>query len=728
MKRLRTRLILAFCGVAILSMILLSLIPFLTLKVRNRITRTNLIDSTSQSLDRYITNVSNDLSKILFSIRHLQQQSPDQYEFIRRLEEEEGTENFALEEKKAWFCVKYPYDRMMREGEDLKIIPLKQYNQMREWIKKGGFYEDEEGKIYLWAFQEIKKGYHRSEMKTAGGILAKTLFIQKHLDSERAPSLIIRQVFEIVPRAISPRPSLLQPYLLSDQFERLFDFDGDGIYEEVDVDWMTAPWLNEGAPTSVRFKPIVNQRGELTALLVIAYPVISVWKMIGMSMVTGLSIVLVVVIIAALLFARSIAKPIKDLASAAEQIAQGNFDVRVRVWGAQEQIVLSESFNQMADRIKRQMAQLQQQTQEMEEQHRALAQTHRFLENILSSIHTGVMSLDRECKITLLNQAGQKILRIRDYHEQKLEDVSSSSSLNNLIRYALDSCNSIYQEEIPYQTPEGGTIPLQVGAVPILQKSAFTGLVVTFHDLSDIRKLEEQIRRQDRLAALGRMAAGVAHEIRNPLGIIRGSAEILKKRFGDQSKEEGLSDFIIEEVNRLSRVVTDFLLFARPPVPSLESIEPEALLDEILVYAEKLFAPDRHTIEKEIAENLPAISVDPSLCRQAFLNLLLNAQQSMPDGGVITLRALSHSPSELVFEVIDRGIGIQPEDLDRIFDPFYTSKDTGTGLGLSLVHQIVSSHGGRIETESKPGKGAVFRLIFPICESTHQYEIVESIQ
>ncbi|HXK94892.1 MAG TPA: ATP-binding protein, partial [bacterium] len=283
--------------------------------------------------------------------------------------------------------------------------------------------------------------------------------------------------------------------------------------------------------------------------------------------------------------------------------------------------------------------------------------------------------------------------------------------------YSLEQAHPVQENEILYELADGTLIPLQISTAPVLENGQLTELVVTVHDLSAIRQLEERVRRQDRLAALGHMAAGVAHEIRNPLGIIRGSAELLKKRFAHQPEEAGLSDFILEEVARLSRVVNDFLLFARPPAPHLDEVRAEELFTEIADYFEKQPAREKYPLVMEPADGVPALAMDLKLGRQIFLNLFLNAQEAMPEGGTITVRARAYSPREVAVEVIDEGMGIPPDRIDKIFDPFFTMKENGTGLGLSLVYQLMSSHGGRVEVESTPGQGSVFRLIFPAYEA-----------
>jgi signal transduction histidine kinase len=151
----------------------------------------------------------------------------------------------------------------------------------------------------------------------------------------------------------------------------------------------------------------------------------------------------------------------------------------------------------------------------------------------------------------------------------------------------------------------------------------------------------------------------------------------------------------------------------------LAELDVRTFLDAVLMYTENQeeWKPYRFTIDVE--DKLPAIAADENLCRQVFLNLLINARDAMPEGGEIRLRGYRKAQKQVALEVIDQGMGIHPEQMDQIFDPFYTSKEEGTGLGLSLVHQIIASHNGEIQVDSKPGEGSVFRLLFPTYQAVH---------
>jgi two-component system sensor histidine kinase HydH len=231
------------------------------------------------------------------------------------------------------------------------------------------------------------------------------------------------------------------------------------------------------------------------------------------------------------------------------------------------------------------------------------------------------------------------------------------------------------------------------------------------------RRLEGQLHQSERLAALGEMTAGVAHEIRNPLGIISSTAELLQARLDRYEPKNRLAQIIVEESNRLNEKVTEFLDFARPRVPNLHPCDLEVTLDRGL----ELLAPeiDRLSIKvtREYQLNGQPLMVDQDLLYQAFLNILLNAIQAMPQGGHLTVSTL---PGPLgqggAIRFQDDGEGIEPEALNKILNPFFTTKEKGSGLGLPIVKSIIQAHQGSLEISSAPGTGTTITITLPALE------------
>jgi two-component system sensor histidine kinase HydH len=222
----------------------------------------------------------------------------------------------------------------------------------------------------------------------------------------------------------------------------------------------------------------------------------------------------------------------------------------------------------------------------------------------------------------------------------------------------------------------------------------------------------EQLRRADRLSAMGELSAGLAHEIRNPLGSIEGAVQILRrKQLANETKEE-FGDLAQRELDRLNDIVNRFLRFARPQPPRRLPSDPMLLLQSVSKLTGETAKMAKVQIRIESASQIPATSIDQEQIKQVLLNLVINAIQSMPTGGEVVLRAISDADNVRI-EVQDQGVGIANEDLERIFNPFFTTRQEGTGLGLSIAERIVTQHGGRIEVHRNPTQGMTFGILLP---------------
>jgi signal transduction histidine kinase len=229
----------------------------------------------------------------------------------------------------------------------------------------------------------------------------------------------------------------------------------------------------------------------------------------------------------------------------------------------------------------------------------------------------------------------------------------------------------------------------------------------------NLQKAEAQVRRTERLAALGQLSAGLAHEIRNPLSTIKGSAEMLLKDVdASGAVAHELAGFISTEVDRTNALVTRFLDFARPLALRLEESEIAEVIDEAVAQVEKHTPPLNVSIYKNYSPDIPTFLFDRQLMERVLYNLLLNAAQASPPEGSVTVKTRLVGDTVEV-DVIDRGTGIAPKDRESIFNPFFTTKSSGVGLGLAIVSKIVVEHGGQITVESEPGAGSVFRVFLP---------------
>ncbi len=239
------------------------------------------------------------------------------------------------------------------------------------------------------------------------------------------------------------------------------------------------------------------------------------------------------------------------------------------------------------------------------------------------------------------------------------------------------------------------------------------GSLMFLRDLTEVRRLEAEVRRREKLAAVGNLAAGVAHELRNPLSSIKGYATYFGGRFPEGSADREAAQVMVKEVERLNRAIGDLIGLSRPTDIRPRMTGMRRLIEDTLRLIGQDAANHNVTIRFDAPEFLPDVAIDPDRMRQVILNLCLNGLEAMPGGGELFL-SLQPEPDVLRLEIRDTGTGIAPEALPHIFDPYFTTKGQGTGLGLATVHKIMEAHGGSISVTSEPGQGAVFRLLLPL--------------
>jgi two-component system sensor histidine kinase FlrB len=232
-----------------------------------------------------------------------------------------------------------------------------------------------------------------------------------------------------------------------------------------------------------------------------------------------------------------------------------------------------------------------------------------------------------------------------------------------------------------------------------------------------MKRLEEQAERNTRLAAMGEMAARIAHEIRNPLGSIELFASILQREIADENQKR-LVNHISSGVKNLNHVISNLLTFTRQPKPVFKEIDLHKFLDDLLQFGEFLMDKNNIGLEREYYPSHLSALGDEELLKQVFLNIIRNAVQAMPDGGVLKVKTgmgkKGRNAQYIEIKILDTGAGIEKDNLDKIFNPFFTTRDKGTGLGLAIVHTIIESHKGIIEVESEVGKGTAFTILLPV--------------
>ena len=224
---------------------------------------------------------------------------------------------------------------------------------------------------------------------------------------------------------------------------------------------------------------------------------------------------------------------------------------------------------------------------------------------------------------------------------------------------------------------------------------------------------EEQLRRADRMSALGQLSAGMAHEIRNPLGAIQGAVEILRDDYDPHDAKYEFIQILLKETDRLNKILQEFLGFARPKEPELQQADVNEELESVLVLTAQEARKSGITVDRRLDRSIGKQRLDAGLLKQAFLNLILNALQAMPQGGVLTVES-GMVNGVVVVRIADTGVGISEENRKRLFSPFFTTKKNGTGLGLAITYRIIENHHGTIAVASEPGKGTTFTVNIPV--------------
>lgn len=336
-------------------------------------------------------------------------------------------------------------------------------------------------------------------------------------------------------------------------------------------------------------------------------------------------------------------------------------------------------------------------------------------DQVVTSLPVGLIATDKNGKIAFYNSAAERITGLDLARARGQEpDTILPSHLCGL-RESLDLGESISEKEMECEFTENKIVPVSISASKIInEEGQFVGQVLIIRDLGEVRRLQDEIRRKEKLAAIGGLAAGVAHEIRNPLSSIKGIASYYKSKFEDGSEDKEMAGVMIEEVDRLSRVISELLEFARPTKLNRKPSNINELLKHSTRFVEQEAAAKKVGIQLNLTSDSVEANVDPDRLTQCFLNLFLNALQSMESGGKLTVSSSTGVNGRVTIDIKDNGSGISAEDLSKIFDPYFTTKPKGTGLGLAIVHKIIEAHEGQIRVRSTPGQGAVFSIALPL--------------
>lgn len=367
--------------------------------------------------------------------------------------------------------------------------------------------------------------------------------------------------------------------------------------------------------------------------------------------------------------------------------------------------------------------------QKLMDQDQHLIEALSFQDYILQNISSGLMTTDKEMRVTSFNRAaeimtGRNLEEIRGRPWTEVFGLADHD-LWRIFSKGLREQGQPFRYETQLKRKDGDEIPVGISlSVLTDSKGRPVGTVGIFQDLTAIKEMEGRLQRSERLMAVGQLAAGIAHEIRNPLGAISGAIQMLREDLTASGEQGKLVEIIMKETDRLNVIVSQFLDFARRRPMTFQDCQLSSILEEtiLLLKSSQEFSP-QHQIDLSLADTSPWVWGSPDQLKQVFWNLAQNALQAMPEGGQlkITLAAADGKKtpglapeSWVTIEFEDQGPGIASQDLLHIFDPFYTTKDRGVGLGLSIVHRLVTDMGGLVEAENRAERGARFIVRLPL--------------
>ncbi|MGH1363039.1 MAG: two-component system sensor histidine kinase NtrB [Calditrichia bacterium] len=364
-------------------------------------------------------------------------------------------------------------------------------------------------------------------------------------------------------------------------------------------------------------------------------------------------------------------------------------------------------------------------------QQRLLNQVYHFHKSIIQNVNLGLLALDRAGEITFANKNAAKLLgcetewllgkRLQNFFTERAE-------ADRFLAEALLPDNKIDDWDATFACSDGREIRVDINASPLNDhNNRFEGLILSFRDLTEIQQLKEQVTRMERLALLGELSAGIAHEIRNPLAGIKAASQVLEEQFDSGDPRRGLLERVIREVDRSNKLLNEFFRFARPSRPDMQQHSVEKLVGGVRLLLLAMMKKNAIHWQENIEAGLQ-IYADGGQMEQILLNLLLNAIDAMPDGGALAIEArrltlerrqwkggVTRSGKQPIIriEISDSGSGIAPEHLEKIFNPFFTTRPEGTGLGLSICNRLVEEHEGTLEVSSREGEGTRFTISLP---------------
>ena len=434
---------------------------------------------------------------------------------------------------------------------------------------------------------------------------------------------------------------------------------------------------------------------------------------------------------AAAVMARRIARPVQQLAEGAAALSRGEAAPRIEPSTSDEIGRLAAAFNHMAVELAERRRALEEAHHELQRQFVELADLKSYTDNILGSLANGIVTVGLDGRVVTLNPAAELLtgfFKGEVSGRYCSEIFAHTPAISDILMETLASRAPITGVNLTLRRRNGSAMPVEFSTAPLKGgEGKDLGVIGVLRDLTLVRRLESDLRRSDRLAALGTLAAGLAHEIKNPLTSLVTFSRHLERKFDDVHFRERFQSVVPHELERINAIVERLLELARPARMNVALVRLPGLLDRVAeLYANRIEAQQIEVV-REYGRDVPPIQADQEGLYRVVVNLVANALDAMPAGGSLTLRAgwsesgsqptpwRRRSPDRRVrIEVEDTGDGIPASESDRIFNPFYTTKEGGTGIGLALAHKIVEDHGGTINFRSGRRPGTVFTVVLPL--------------
>jgi signal transduction histidine kinase len=367
-----------------------------------------------------------------------------------------------------------------------------------------------------------------------------------------------------------------------------------------------------------------------------------------------------------------------------------------------------------------------------------------YLEMVMNQMSSGVLTVGTDLRVATLNRRAEQLMDVAAADAIGYHIDSMSRALSGVLRETLLTQSPIANLELALDLKDAGSIPISVSSTPLRKPSGeIVGALAVFTDLTEIKQLEAEVRRAERLATVGTLAAGMAHEIKNPLVSLKTFAQLLPTKYNDPDFRDYFSKIATQEVERINSLVEQLLRFARPSKPIFLPMDVHQPVEETLALLGSDLAKRGIEVVRRLTDEEVTVFADNEQLKQVLLNLVLNAMDAVEEGEVrrLTIRTtvysrgrprqqpgfklpdgFSFAGKEVVLSISDSGPGIPDEHIKHIFDPFFTTKDQGHGLGLSIAHGIIREHMGAVAVFSRPGEGTTFNLSFPLIHALRAEE------